>query len=193
MHITSTGIPLPIVNIDTDQIIPAAFLKLTTKAGYGKHLFHHWRYNADGDANPDFVLNQPAYNKGQILIAGKNFGCGSSREHAAWAIADFGIKAVVSEQIADIHKENEYKNGILPIELSSEKVAALLQLVKHTPEAEIHIDLAQQTLTAPAIGLNEHFEINAFKKECLLAGMDETDYLIGLRNEITAYEQRNAL
>lgn len=189
MKIKSIGIPIPIENIDTDQLIPAPFLKRTTKEGYGKYLFYNWRYLYEHTPNPDFALNKTEYAHGEIIIAGNNFGCGSSREHAAWAIADYGIKAVISTQIADIHKENEYNNNILPIELNPKEVDSLMKMAQEKPESSIEIDLENQTVIAPSVGLKAVFEINSFKKECLLAGVDETQYLINLKREIEAYEQ----
>ncbi len=189
MKITSTAIPLPINNIDTDQIIPAPFLKLTTKQGYGKFLFYNWRYLTDFEPNPEFVLNKSQYANAKILIAGSNFGCGSSREHAAWAIADYGFKVVISTQIADIHKENEYNNAILPIELSEAEIDQLMTMAEVDPEATIDVDLEDQSIQATSIGLSTTFKINSFKKECLLAGIDETQYLINLKPEIEAFEQ----
>lgn len=188
MKIKSIGIPLPIDNIDTDQLVPASFLKLTTKEGYGKYLLYNWRYLENFEPNPEFVLNQEAYQKGQILITGNNFGCGSSREHAAWAISDYGIKVVISTQIADIHKENEYNNNILPVELSKSEVDQLMAMAQNSPSSEIEVDLKSQSVKAKSIGFEARFEINAFKKECLLAGVDATQYLINLKPEIEAYE-----
>tara|TARA_B110000908_G_scaffold172516_1_gene240463 strand:+ start:4462 stop:5037 length:576 start_codon:yes stop_codon:yes gene_type:complete len=188
MKIKSIGIPLPIENIDTDQIIPAPYLKLTTKKGYGKFLFYNWRYLEGFVPNPEFVLNNEKYQNAKIIIAGNNFGCGSSREHAAWAIADYGIQAVISTQIADIHKENEYNSKILPIELTKNEVDQLMKMAEETDDSDIIIDLESQTVVVPNNDFQASFEINSFKKECLLAGVDETQYLINLKPEIEAFE-----
>ncbi len=189
MRINSTSIPLPIDNVDTDQIIPAQFLKQVDKIGYGKHLFNSWRYLPDGNPNPDFILNKQERSDAQILIAGNNFGCGSSREHAAWAIADYGIQAVISTQFADIFKGNAYNNGILPIRLSKQSVDAIMQKSLDKPDLPIQIDLESQTVTVDEIGIKENFEIHPFKKQCLMEGVDETEYLIKLRPEIEAFEK----
>lgn len=189
MRINSTSIPLPIDNVDTDQIIPAQFLKQVDKIGYGKHLFNSWRYLPDGNPNPDFILNKQERSDAQILIAGNNFGCGSSREHAAWAIADYGIQAVISTQFADIFKGNAYNNGILPIQLSKQSVDAIMQQSLDKPDLSIQIDLESQTVTVDEIGIKEIFEIHPFKKQCLMEGVDETEYLIKLRPEIEAFEK----
>ncbi len=190
MIIRSTGIPLPIDNIDTDQIIPAPFLKLTTKEGYGKNLFYNWRYLSDYKINKEFILNQNQYKEGGIIIAGNNFGCGSSREHAAWALADYGIQVVISTQFADIFKGNAYNNNILPVELRIDEVDSLMEMVQNTPTSEITVDLKSQSVIAGDINFKANFEINSFKKECLLAGVDETEYLIKLRPEIEAFEMK---
>lgn len=184
--IVSTVVPLPIENVDTDQIIPARFLKATTRAGFGDNLFRDWRYYNDDAAQPkpDFVLNQSQY-KGTILIAGKNFGCGSSREHAAWAIADYGFKAVVSSFFADIFKNNALNNGLLPVTVSEGFLAQLLALPN---DATVTIDLAAQQISINATGQSEHFPINAYKKTCLLNGFDDIDYLLNNRAAIEAFE-----
>lgn len=189
MKIKSNAIPLPFDNIDTDQIIPAEFLKQVDKAGYGKNLFYNWRYLEDYEVNPDFALNDPNRAEAEVIIAGNNFGCGSSREHAAWAIADYGIKAVISTQFADIFKGNAYNNGILPITLQEEKVSALIEASLANPEVTIEIDLASQTITCNEIQLEETFDIHPFKKQCLMDGVDETEFLINLRPEIQAFEE----
>ena len=190
--IRSTAVPLPVDNVDTDQIIPAAYLKATTKTGFGKHLFQHWRYLPDGSPNPDFVLNQAKY-QGSILISGNNFGCGSSREHAAWALADYGFKAVFSSQFADIFKGNALNNNILPVELDAELIAKLSKEIQNNPSLEIVIDLQEQFVEVPELGIKSHFEINAFRKQCLMEGIDETDFLIGLRAEIAQFSKSLAL
>ena len=183
--ITSTVVPLPMENVDTDQIIPARFLKATTKEGFGENLFRDWRYDAAGARVRDFILNNPLY-KGEILVGGKNFGCGSSREHAAWAIADYGFKAVVSSFFADIFKGNALNNGLLPVTVSE----AFLQKIFNGDKAQtLTIDLASQTITIDATGEKETFPINGYKKTCLLNGYDDIDYLISIRGEIEAYEQ----
>jgi 3-isopropylmalate/(R)-2-methylmalate dehydratase small subunit len=184
--IASTFVPLPIENVDTDQIIPARFLKATTRVGFGDNLFRDWRYNNDDTAQPkaDFVLNQPQY-KGDILVAGKNFGCGSSREHAAWAIAGYGFKAVVSSFFADIFKNNALNNGLLPVTVSEGFLAQLFAL---PTDATLTIDLAQQRITIDATGQSENFAINTYKKTCLINGFDDIDYLLDNRAAIETFE-----
>jgi 3-isopropylmalate/(R)-2-methylmalate dehydratase small subunit len=186
--ITSKFIPLRIENVDTDQIIPARFLKATTKDGFGKNLFRDWRYENDDETKPkaDFVLNQPQYS-GAILVAAKNFGCGSSREHAAWSILDYGFKVVVSSFFADIFKNNALNNGVLPVTVSD---AFLQQIFAQGPNDTLSIDLAAQTITIDATGVFETFEINAYKKTCLLNGYDDIDYLLSMREEIAAFEAK---
>jgi 3-isopropylmalate/(R)-2-methylmalate dehydratase small subunit len=186
--ITSRFIPLRIENVDTDQIIPARFLKATTKDGFGKNLFRDWRYENDDETKPkaDFVLNQPQYS-GEILVAAKNFGCGSSREHAAWSILDYGFKVVVSSFFADIFKNNALNNGVLPVTVSD---AFLQQIFAQGPEATLSIDLAAQTIRIDATGAAETFEINSYKKTCLLNGYDDIDYLLSMREEIAAFEAK---
>ena len=187
----STAVPLPIENVDTDQIIPARFLKSTTKDGFGKNLFRDWRYDSDNKPIKDFVLNNPVYN-GAILVAGKNFGCGSSREHAAWAIADYGFKAVVSSFFADIHKNNELNNFVLPVVVSEKFLESLFDSIKKDPKTEITIDLPSQTITNEATGEKQQFEINPYKKECLLEGLDDIEYLLKNRKEIEKFETERA-
>jgi 3-isopropylmalate/(R)-2-methylmalate dehydratase small subunit len=184
--IVSTFVPLPIENVDTDQIIPARFLKATTREGFGDNLFRDWRYYNDDAAQPkaDFVLNQPQY-KGDILVAGKNFGCGSSREHAAWAIAGYGFKAVVSSFFADIFKNNALNNGLLPVTVSDGFLAQLFTL---PTDATLTIHLAEQRIVMDATGQSETFPISAYKKTCLLNGFDDIDYLINNRVAIEAFE-----
>jgi 3-isopropylmalate/(R)-2-methylmalate dehydratase small subunit len=186
--ITSKFIPLRIENVDTDQIIPARFLKATTKDGFGKNLFRDWRYENDDETKPkaDFVLNQAQYS-GAILVAAKNFGCGSSREHAAWSILDYGFKVVVSSFFADIFKNNALNNGVLPVTVSD---AFLQQIFAQGPDDTLSIDLAAQTITIDATGASETFEINAYKKTCLLNGYDDIDYLLSMREEIAAFEAK---
>lgn len=185
--VQSTFVPINIENIDTDQIIPARFLKATTRDGFGKNLFRDWRYVNDDETRPvaDFPLNNPAY-KGEILVAGKNFGCGSSREHAAWAIADDGFSVVVSSFFADIFKNNALNNGLLPVQISDAFLAKIFAL---PATAVLHVDLPAQTITIQSTGEQESFEINHYKKTCLLNGYDDIDFLLSLQEEIAAFEQ----
>ena len=185
--VQSTFVPLPIENIDTDQIIPARFLKGTTKEGFGKNLFRDWRYEQDDETKPktDFVLNQAQY-KGEILVAGKNFGCGSSREHAAWAILDYGFRVVVSSFFADIFKNNALNNGLLPIVVSDQFLKQVLQAVEEKPSTEIVVDLENQILQVGAV--KESFEINKYKKTCMINGYDDIDYLLSLNKEIREFD-----
>ncbi|HEX8530269.1 MAG TPA: 3-isopropylmalate dehydratase small subunit [Cytophagales bacterium] len=182
----STVVPLPIENIDTDQIIPARFLKATTREGFGDNLFRDWRYTADNQPKADFVLNSPTYH-GNILAAGKNFGCGSSREHAAWAIYDAGFRVVVSSFFADIFKGNALNNSLLPVQVSDRFLARLFEQVTANPEATVTVDLENQRITLPD-GTWEPFEINAYKKACLLNGYDDIDYLLSLQQDVVAFE-----
>ncbi len=184
----STYVPLPIENVDTDQIIPARFLKATTKEGFGDNLFADWRYNKDGSAKADFVLNDPKYT-GSVLVAGKNFGSGSSREHAAWAVHGYGFKVVVSSFFADIFKNNSLNNGVLPVVVSEE---FLSDLFAADEKNEVIVNLEEQTITNKATGKTESFEINGYKKNCLLNGYDDIDYLISVKEEIEAYENNRA-
>lgn len=184
--IKSKFVPLNIENVDTDQIIPARFLKATTRDGFGKNLFRDWRYENDDETKPkhDFVLNKSQYT-GSILVAAKNFGCGSSREHAAWAIDDYGFKAVVSSFFADIFKNNALNNGLLPVTVSEDFLQKIFLLDN---EAELLIDLEKQTITIVATGESEAFEISAYKKTCMLNGYDDIDYLLSIKEDILAYE-----
>ena len=186
--ITSTCVPLPLENVDTDQIIPARFLKATTREGFGENLFRDWRYNPDGSVNKDFVLNNPTYG-GEILVAGKNFGSGSSREHAAWAIADYGFRVVVWSFFADIHKNNELNNFVLPVVVSESFLKELFDSISSDPKTEVEVNLPEQTITNKATGRNEHFEINAYKKHCLMNGLDDIDYLLSQKAETEAWEE----
>lgn len=188
----STYVPLPIENVDTDQIIPARFLKATDKEGFGNNLFADWRYNKDGSPKKDFVLNDPTYS-GQILVAGKNFGSGSSREHAAWAVAGYGFRAVVSSFFADIFRNNALNNGVLPVIVSPEFLSEVLDSVKSNPKATLTIDLNNQTITNNETGKSETFEINAYKKECLLKGLDDIDYLLSKKELTEQYEKEHIL
>lgn len=188
--IESTCVPLPLENVDTDQIIPARFLKATTKEEkfFGENLFRDWRYNADGSLNKGFVLNNPTYG-GEILVAGKNFGSGSSREHAAWAIAGYGFRVVVSSFFADIHKNNELNNFVLPVVVSEAFLAELFASIEQDPKTLVRVDLPNQTITNLATGKSETFEINGYKKHCLMNGLDDIDYLLQNKEKTEAYEQ----
>ena len=189
--ITSTCVPLPLENIDTDQIIPARFLKATTREEqfFGDNLFRDWRYNADGTLNQTFVLNDPRYS-GCILVAGKNFGSGSSREHAAWAIAGYGFRVVISSFFADIHKNNELNNFVLPVQVSEDFLAELFQGIQSDPSTQIKVDLPNQTVTNLSTGRSESFEINAYKKHCLMNGLDDIDFLVQNQDKTIAWEQQ---
>lgn len=186
--IKSTFVPLPVENIDTDQIIPARFLKATTREGFGKNLFRDWRYENDDETTPkkDFVLNNPAYN-GQILVAGKNFGCGSSREHAAWSILDYGFRVVVSSFFADIFKNNALNNGVIPVTVSEEFLQKIFQQPK---EVTLTVNLEQQRITIDMTSEQETFDINNYKKTCLLNGYDDIDYLLSIKEEIETFEKQ---
>ena len=183
-----TAVPLPTENIDTDQIIPARFLKATDKKGFGDNVFRDWRYNKDGSVNEDFVLNNPTY-KGSILVAGDNFGCGSSREHAAWAIDGYGFKVVISSFFADIFKGNALNNGILPIQVTPEYLLPLMKLIQENPETKLTVDLENQLLTTPVGDIS--FEINSYKKICLTNGYDDIDFLVSKKKEIEEFELNN--
>lgn len=187
----STCVPLPIENVDTDQIIPARFLKATDKAGFGDNLFRDWRFNADG-SKKDFVLNDPAYAGAQILVAGKNFGCGSSREHAAWAIAGYGFRVVVSSFFADIHKQNELNNFVLPVVVDEAFLAELFDSIAKDPKTLVKVDLPAQTITNESTGHSRTFQINGFKKYCLMNALDDINFLLESRPKIEAWEQKNA-
>ena len=189
--ITSTCVPLPLENVDTDQIIPARFLKTTTREEqfFGDNLFRDWRYNADGTPNQDFVLNDPKYS-GCILVAGKNFGSGSSREHAAWAIAGYGFRVVISSFFADIHKNNELNNFVLPVQVSEDFLAELFRTIQNNPETPVKVDLPNQTVTNLSTGRQETFQINAYKKHCLMNGLDDIDFLVQNQDKTIAWEQQ---
>ena len=189
--IESTCVPLPLENIDTDQIIPARFLKATTRDErfFGDNLFRDWRYRPDGTPDPDFVLNDPRY-RGEILVAGRNFGSGSSREHAAWAIAGYGFKVVISSFFADIHKNNELNNFVLPVQVSEDFLAELFQSIQNNPSTQIKVDLPNQTVTNLSTGRQETFEINAYKKHCLMNGLDDIDFLVQNQDKTIAWEQQ---
>ena len=187
--IKSTCVPLPLESIDTDQIIPARFLKATTREGFGDNLFRDWRYDKNGNPISSFVLNDPTYG-GQILVAGKNFGSGSSREHAAWAIADYGFRVVVSSFFADIHKNNELNNFVLPVVVSEKFLQELFDSIFANPKMEVTVDLPNQIIINNATGKSETFEINAYKKHCLMNGLDDIDFLRANKEKIEEYEQR---
>lgn len=184
----STAVPLPIENIDTDQIIPARFLKATTREGFGENLFRDWRYDSNGEPKADFVMNSSTY-KGQILVAGKNFGCGSSREHAAWAIDGAGFRAVVSSFFADIFRNNALNNGLLPVQVSDNMLAAIFQAIEANPATQLKIDLEAQTIEIEGSTIKESFEIAPYKKQCLMNGYDDVDYLVSIHQEIKEFEQ----
>jgi 3-isopropylmalate/(R)-2-methylmalate dehydratase small subunit len=185
--IRSTIVPLPVENVDTDQIIPARFLKATTRDGFGDNLFRDWRYDKNDKPISEFVLNSPKYS-GKILVGGKNFGSGSSREHAAWAIHDYGFKAVVSSFFADIFKGNALNNGLLPVQVSAAFLAKIFKAVEADPMTEVEINLEQQKITLVKTGESENFEINSYKKECLINGYDDIDYLLNIKDKIIAFE-----
>lgn len=185
--ITTTAVPLPIENVDTDQIIPARFLKAVERKGFGDNLFRDWRYDRSNQPKPDFVLNNPMYS-GKILIGGKNFGSGSSREHAAWALYDYGFRVVVSSFFADIFKNNAYNNGLLPVVVSGEFLQKLFDTIDNNPNAEFEVNLNNQTFTNLTTGEQADFEINSYKKHCLMNGLDDIDYLVSLKEEISEFE-----
>jgi len=190
--LTSSVVPLPIENVDTDQIIPARFLKATDKDGFGNNLFADWRYNKDGSPKADFVLNNPTFS-GSILVAGKNFGSGSSREHAAWAIDGYGFKVVVSSFFADIFQNNALNNGVLPVVVSAKFLVEIFASVNLNPKATLTINLENQTITNNATSKSETFEINSYKKECLLKGLDDIDYLLSKKVQIEQYEKERKI
>lgn len=185
--IRSSCVPLQLENVDTDQIIPARYLKTTSREGFGDLLFSDWRYREDGKLNEDFVLNNPEY-KGEILVAGKNFGNGSSREHAAWAIADYGFRVVISSFFADIHKQNELNNFVLPVVVTEGFLARLFASIGENPQTEVVVNLPEQTVTNIANGETERFEINGYKKYCLMNGLDDIDFLVQNRDKVEEYE-----
>ena len=188
--ITSRCVPLPLENVDTDQIIPARFLKSTDKAGFGDNLFRDWRYDKQGRPVKDFVLNDPAYS-GCILVAGKNFGSGSSREHAAWAIAGYGFRVVISSFFADIHKQNELNNFVLPVQVSETFLQELFQSIREDPKTEVEVNLPAQTVTNLRTRSTEHFDISSYKKHCLMQGLDDIDFLVENRSRTEEWEQQN--
>lgn len=188
--LTSTAVPLPVQNVDTDQIIPARFLKATSREGFGENLFRDWRYDQQGNPKPDFVLNNPTYS-GSILVAGENFGSGSSREHAAWALVDYGFRAVVSSYFADIFKGNALNNGLLPVQVSEGFLGKLFEAIQAKPETQIIIDLPAQSIRIAGTNEAEEFEINAYKKTCLLNGYDDIDFLLSKKSQIEAFEKQH--
>lgn len=188
----TTCVPLPLENVDTDQIIPARFLSATSREGFGDNLFRDWRFDKSGNKIDAFVLNNPVYS-GSILVAGKNFGSGSSREHAVWALTGYGFRAVVSSFFADIFRNNSLNNGFLPVVVPEDFLKDLLELIQREPGTKVRIDLQKQLLSVPSTGASVNFEINPYKKECLLKGLDDIDYLLSIREKITAYELRNTL
>lgn len=188
--ITSTCVPLPLENVDTDQIIPARYLKLTDKEGFGEYLFRDWRYDKNGKAVDIFVLNNPDYS-GTILVVGKNFGSGSSREHAAWAIAGYGFRVVISSFFADIHKNNELNNFVLPVVVSERFLAQLFASIKNDPKTLVEVNLPKQTVTNLSTGEWESFEINGYKKHCLMNGLDDIDFLLQNKEKIEEWEHQN--
>ncbi len=187
--IVSQAVPLPIEEVDTDQIIPARFLKATTKDGFGNNLFRDWRYDDKDQPKADFILNNPDYQNGKILVAGKNFGCGSSREHAAWAITDYGFKVVVSSFFADIFRNNSLNNGLLPVQVSQEFLNAIFEKAKADKNLQLNVDLSKQTIEIVGHNLSESFEINDYKKTCMINGYDDIDYLLNSKDKIEAYEK----
>ena len=191
-RLEQTAIPLEIENVDTDQIIPARFLKATDREGFGENLFRDWRYDKDDKPVPDFVLNNPTF-AGPILVAGNNFGCGSSREHAAWALTDYGFKVVISSFFADIFKGNALNNGLLPIQVNDSQLQTIFKAINENPSCEFIIDLVGQYIEVLSIGLHIDFEINSYKKTCLINGYDDIDYLINNKHKIVEFERkRNA-
>lgn len=190
--LTTQMVPLPIENVDTDQIIPARFLKATTREGFGENLFCDWRYDASGSPRPEFVLNNPIYS-GKALVAGKNFGCGSSREHAAWALQDYGFDVVISSFFADIFKGNALNNGLLPIQLSDGFVQRIFLAAETDPLAQVTVDLVAQTVTIETTKEYESFEINPYKKSCLINGYDDIDFILNQRAAVEQFEQQKAV
>lgn len=187
VKLESRAIPLDIENVDTDQIIPARFLKATDRKGFGDNVFRDWRYHQDGSLNESFELNKPEY-KGQILIAGDNFGCGSSREHAAWALGDYGFKVIVSSFFADIFKGNALNNGLLPIQVSPDFLKQIMTKVKNEPATKLTVDLEAQIISIDGEGIHSSFEIDPFKKTCLINGFDDIDYLLSKKENISVFE-----
>ncbi len=190
--LTSTAVPLPIENVDTDQIIPARFLKATERVGFGDNLFRDWRYNQDDSPKADFVLNDTTFS-GKILVGGHNFGSGSSREHAAWAVYDYGFRCVVSSFFADIFRNNCLNIGVLPVQVSAEFLAEIFEAIQKNPSAELTVDLNQQSITLSSSGKSESFEINEYKKDNMLNGYDDIDYLSNIKSEIEGFAENTPL
>jgi 3-isopropylmalate/(R)-2-methylmalate dehydratase small subunit len=191
LTIESSAVPVPIENVDTDQIIPARFLKATTRDGFGENLFRDWRYDKNDRPKPDFILNKKNYS-GAILVAGKNFGSGSSREHAAWAIYDYGFKVVVSSFFADIFKNNALNNGLLPVQVSEGFLAKIFDAIENDAGTKLKVDLVKQEISLLAKGEKERFDINSYKKECMLNGYDDIDFLLSKKDRIVEFEKRLA-
>lgn len=187
--IVSTAVPLDMENVDTDQIIPARFLKAITREGFGQNVFRDWRFDPEGNPKPHFVLNHPHY-KGEILIAGYNFGCGSSREHAAWALSDYGFNVVVSSFFADIFKNNALNNTLLPVQVSEEFLRKLFKEVNADHKTVVEVDVEKQTISIPAKNLSEHFDINPYKKICVMNGYDDVDYLVSMKEQTEEFEKK---
>lgn len=188
IKLDTTAVPMPMENVDTDQIIPARFLKATTREGFGDNLFRDWRYDNEGQPKQDFVLNNPTY-QGKVLVAGKNFGCGSSREHAAWALYDYGFRVVVSSFFADIFKGNALNNGLLPVQVSPEFLHELFEAIEENAEVVLSIDLENQKISVPSKGLESDFDIHPYKKTCMLNGYDDIDYLLSITDKIKDFEK----
>lgn len=186
--LSSTAVPLPIENVDTDQIIPARFLKATERKGFGDNLFRDWRYNSDGTPKEDFVLNNPVYN-GKILVGGKNFGSGSSREHAAWAVYDYGFRCVISSFFADIFRNNCLNIGVLPVQVSADFLNQIFEAIEKDPQTEFVVDLPAQTVTITSTGASESFDINEYKKGNMLNGFDDIDYLVNMKKDIESFAE----
>jgi 3-isopropylmalate/(R)-2-methylmalate dehydratase small subunit len=190
IKLTTTAVPLSMENVDTDQIIPARFLKAVSREGFGKNLFYDWRYDDKGNPKKDFILNDPRF-KGDILVAGRNFGCGSSREHAAWALADHGFKVIVSSFFADIFRNNSLNNGLLPVQVSEKFLSEIFAAIEKNNHQTFSVDLASQTIFIDGTGKSEGFEINAYRKACMINGYDAVDFLVSKKKEIEAYEQKS--
>lgn len=188
VSIISTCVPLRKENVDTDQIIPARFLKATSRDGFGENLFRDWRYSSDGSPKEGFILNNPQYG-GVILVAGRNFGSGSSREHAAWALYDYGFRIIVSDLFSDIFRVNALNNALLPVEVTERFIEELFSYIEANPEGKVSVNLPEQQISVVETGLSEKFEINPYKKECLIQGYDDIDFLLSMRDEIAAYEK----
>jgi 3-isopropylmalate/(R)-2-methylmalate dehydratase small subunit len=188
----STCVPLPLENIDTDQIIPARFLSATSREGFGDNLFRDWRYNKGGEPNNSFVLNNKKF-YGKILVTGKNFGCGSSREHAVWAVYDYGFRVVISSFFADIFRNNALNNGLLPVILPETEVLILLEMISLDPSLKVRIDVSEKKLEIPSAGKSYTFELNPYKQECLIKGLDDIDYLLNMKDKIVEFEKRKGI